>query len=78
MIKDNDGLITYLNETALLQQKKYNAKRMQKIKRKLPRQIENLTKIDLQNAIATMITKPNKSWNNLRSRNYLVPRSYFH
>ena len=57
--------------------KQYNAKRMQKIERKLPRQIENLTKIDLQNAIATMITKPNKSWNNLRSRNYLVPRSYF-
>jgi hypothetical protein len=58
--------------------KQYNAKRRQKIERKLPRQNENLTKIDLKNTIATMITKPNKSWNNLRSRNFLVPRSYFH
>ena len=58
--------------------KQFNAKRMQKIQRKLSRQIENLKKIDLKNAIATMITKPNESWSKLRTKNYLVPRSYFH
>ena len=57
--------------------KQYKPKRMKKIERKLPKQIDNLTKIDLQNAVATIITNPNESWKNLRTKNYLVPKSYF-
>jgi len=58
--------------------KQYNPKQMQKIECNLPKKIECLTKMDLQNAITTMITKPNKSWNKLRRKKYLVPKSYFH
>ena len=58
--------------------KQYNPKQMQKIECNLPKKIECLKKMDLQNAITTMITKPNKSWNKLRRKNYLVPKSYFH
>ncbi len=57
--------------------KQYKPKRMQKIQRKLPEHIENLKTIELQHAIATMITKPNEKWNSLRTENYLVSRSYF-
>jgi hypothetical protein len=57
--------------------KQYKPKRMQKIQQKIPKHIENLKTIELQHEIATMITKPNKKWNNLRTENYLVPRPYF-
>ena len=33
---------------------------MKKIESILPKQIDNLTKIDLQNAVATIITNPNE------------------
>ena len=49
---------------------------MQKIQQKLPEHIETLKTIELQHAIATMITEPNEKWNNLRTEKYLVPRSY--
>ncbi len=58
--------------------KQYKPKRMQKIQRKLPKHIENLKTVELQQVIATMITNPNKTWNNnLKREKYLVPRSYF-
>ncbi len=50
---------------------------MQKIQQKLPEHIETLNTIELQHAIATMITESNEKWNNLRTEKYLVPRSYF-
>jgi hypothetical protein len=57
--------------------KQYKPKQMQKLQQKLPEHVENLKTIELQHAIATMITKLNEKWNNLRTENYLVPRSYF-
>jgi hypothetical protein len=50
---------------------------MQKIQQKLPEHSETLKTIELQHAIATMITEPNEKWNNLRTEKYLVPRLYF-
>jgi hypothetical protein len=32
--------------------------------------------LDLQKAIATMITDPNETWKRIRGEKYMVPRSY--
>ncbi len=57
--------------------KQYNEKRMKKIKRKLPQNIKQMKKVDLQTAIATIITYPNKKWKNFKREKYMVPKSYF-
>jgi hypothetical protein len=57
--------------------RQYKQKQMHKIKRKLPKHIEKIKWVELQQAIATMITNPNKIWNNLRKEKYMVPKSYF-
>jgi hypothetical protein len=33
--------------------------------------------VELQQVIATMITNPKETWNNLRKEKYMVPKSYF-
>jgi hypothetical protein len=53
--------------------KQYNEKWMKNIKRKLPQNIKQMKKVDLQIAIATIITYPNKKWKNLKRE----PKSYF-
>jgi hypothetical protein len=57
--------------------RQYKQKQMHKIQRKLPKHIEKLKRVELQQAIATMITNSNETWNNLRKDKYKVPKSYF-
>jgi hypothetical protein len=45
---------------------KYNAKKLKKIERRLPKKIKRTKKVDLQTAIATIITNPNETWKNLK------------
>jgi hypothetical protein len=33
--------------------------------------------MDLQTAIATIITNPNETWKNLKREKYMAPKSYF-
>ena len=56
---------------------KYNAKKLKKIERRLPKKIKRTKKVDLQTAIATIITNPNETWKNLNREKYMVPKSYF-
>ena len=55
----------------------YQRKRMKKIKKKIPNNIQQMEDLDLQKAIATMITDPNETWKRIRGEKYMVPRSYF-
>jgi hypothetical protein len=57
--------------------KQYKAKQMTKIKRKLVKIIEQIKRVELQPAIASIITNPNKKWKKLKGDKYMVPRSYF-
>jgi hypothetical protein len=54
----------------------YQRKQMQKNKKKIPKNIQQMKDLDLQKAIATMITDPNKTWKRIRGEKYMVPRSY--
>jgi hypothetical protein len=56
---------------------KYNAKKLKKIERRLAKKIKRTKKVDLQTAIATIITNPNETWKNLKREKYMVPKSYF-
>ncbi len=57
--------------------RQYKQKQMHKIQRKLPKHIEKIKRVKLQQVIAKMITNPNETWNNLRKEKYMVPKSYF-
>jgi hypothetical protein len=48
----------------------------EKNKKNFPQNIKQMENMDLQQAIATIITNPNKRWKNLRREKYMV-RSYF-
>jgi hypothetical protein len=55
----------------------YQRKGMKNIKKKIPKNIQQMEDLDLQKAIATMITDPNETWKRIRGEKYMVPRSYF-
>jgi hypothetical protein len=57
--------------------KQYKAKRMRKIERKLVKNIEQIKRVELQPAIASIMTNPNEKWKKLKGEKYMVPRSYF-
>jgi hypothetical protein len=42
---------------------------MKKIERKLPQKIKRMKKVDLQTAIATIITNPNQTWRTSKEKN---------
>jgi hypothetical protein len=50
---------------------------MRKIERKLVKNIEQIKRVELQPAIASIITNPNKKWKSLKGEKYMVQRSYF-
>ncbi len=50
---------------------------MRKIETKLIKNIEGTKTVELQPAIATMITNPNKKWKKLKEEKYMVPKSFF-
>jgi hypothetical protein len=57
--------------------KQYKAKWMREIEGKLLKNIERMKRVELQPAIATIITNPNEKWNKLKREKYMVPKSYF-
>ncbi len=56
--------------------KQYKAKQMRKIEGKLVKNIEQIKRVELQPAIASIITNPNEKWKKLKGEKYMVPRSY--
>jgi hypothetical protein len=64
-------------QSCITSSNKYNAKKLKKIERRLPKKIKQTKKVDLQTAIATKITNPNETWKNLKREKYMVPKSYF-
>jgi hypothetical protein len=50
---------------------------MRKIEGKLFKNIERMKRVELQPAIATIITNPNKKWKKIKREKYMVPKSYF-
>ncbi len=50
---------------------------MRKIEGKLLKTIEQMKRVELQAAIATIITNPNKKWKKLKREKFMVPKSYF-
>jgi len=64
-------------QSCITSSNKYNAKKLKKIERRLPKKIKRTKKVDLQTAIATIITNPNETWKNLKREKYMVPKSYF-
>ncbi len=70
--------VDYLFEqNSITSTKQYNENRLKKIERKLHKNIKRMKKVDLQTAIATIITNPNKKWKKLKSEKNRVPKSYF-
>ena len=49
----------------------------QKINTTKKKNIKRMKRVNLQTAIATIITNPNEKWKNLKREKYMVPRSYF-
>ena len=47
----------------------YKEKKLNKIEKKLPKNIKQMKRADLQTAIATIITNPNKTWKNSNKKN---------
>ena len=64
-------------QNSITSTKQYNEKWLKKIERKLHKNIKRMKKVDLQTAIATIITNPNEKWKKLKSEKYRVPKSYF-
>ena len=56
---------------------KYNAKKLKRIERRLPKKIKRTKKVDLETAMATINTNPDEKWKNLKREKYMVPKSYF-
>jgi hypothetical protein len=50
---------------------------MRKNEGKLFKNIEQMKRVELQPAIATIITNPNKKLKKLKREKYMVPKSYF-
>ncbi len=42
----------------------YKEKKLNKIEKKLPKIMKRMKRVDLQTAIATIITNPNETWKN--------------
>jgi hypothetical protein len=59
--------VDHLFEQSLITtSKQYKAKQMTKIERKLVKNIEQIERVELQPAIASIITNPNKKWKKLK------------
>ena len=67
-----------VEQSCITSSNKCNAKNLKKIKidRRLAQKIKRTKKVDLQTAIATIITNPNETRKNLKREKYMVPKSY--
>jgi hypothetical protein len=61
----------------LISTTQYSERLMKKIKTKIPKNIQVLKRVELQIAIAEIITNPNQTWKNIKRERYMVPKSYF-
>jgi len=70
--------VDYLFEKHRITLKNHTKKKLNKIEKKLPKNIKRMKRVDLQTATATIITNPNETLRNLKQDKYMVPKSYFH
>ncbi len=77
MLKFNDSSAALFKQNCITTSKQYKAKRMRKIEGKLLKNIERMKRVELQPAIATIITNLNEKWKKLKREKYMVPKSYF-
>jgi hypothetical protein len=48
-----------------------------KIEKKMPKKLSLMENVDLKQAIAEIITNPNKNWNKPKREKYMTEKSYF-
>jgi hypothetical protein len=56
----------------------YSERQVNKIKKKMPKILSLMENVDLKEAIAEIITNPNKNWKKLKREKYMTEKSYFH
>jgi hypothetical protein len=55
----------------------YSERQVDKIKKKMPKKLSLMENVDLKQAIAEIITNPNKNWKKLKREKYMTEKSYF-
>ena len=60
----------------LMSSGRYNMKWIKKIKKKMPNRLKQLEQVNLNQAIAEIITNPNQKWKNLKREKYMTDRNY--
>ena len=60
----------------LMSSGRYSKKRIKKIKKKTPNKLTRLEQVNLNQAIAEIITNPNQKWKNLKREKYMTDRNY--
>jgi hypothetical protein len=66
-----------LEQSQLTSSGGYSERRVNKIEKKMPKKLSLLKHVDLKQAIAEIITKPNKNWKKLKREKYMTEKSYF-
>jgi hypothetical protein len=65
-----------LKQNELTSSGRYSKKRIKKIKKKMPNRLRQLEQVNLNQAIAEIITNPNQKWKNLKREKYMTDRNY--
>jgi hypothetical protein len=66
-----------LKQSQLTSSGRYSERRVNKIEKKMPKKLSLLKHVDLKQAIAEIITNPNKNWKKLKREKYITEKSYF-
>jgi hypothetical protein len=66
-----------LKQSQLTSFGRYSERQVNKIKKKMPKKLSLLEHVDLKQAIAEIITNPNKNWKKLKREKYMTEISYF-
>jgi hypothetical protein len=66
-----------LEQSQLTSSGQYSERRVNKIEKEMPKKLSLLKHVDLKQAIAEIITNPNKNWKKLKREKYMIEKSYF-
>jgi hypothetical protein len=66
-----------LKQSQLTPPRGYSERWLNNIKKKIPQKLNLLEHVDLKQAIAEIITNPNKNWKKLKREIYMTEKSYF-
>ncbi len=66
-----------LEQSQLTSSGQYRERQVNKIKEKMPKKLSLLEHVDLKQAIAEIVTNPNKNWKKLKREKYMTEKSYF-